>query len=253
MLDKAFSLKNSDPIHPLSSSMSNGTRKRHSELTKPSTWLLSCIRHDPKKNVIPIGPRFQVDVPKWEGTIDKSRLLDAYKRDYNNSKWLGSHIWPIDIPNKTITEKAIGDGRPNSCSCALPGSVDCIKRHILEKRLLLKRELGSAFFTWKFDEMGEQVSKSWSMKDRKAFESIVRMKPSSDEKDFVWRALRRFPNKGRKDIVSYYFNVCVPYRLSLQTRMPSITEVDTDDEDEVMDCKYLGMKKKPRKGKMRKS
>ncbi|XP_051129056.1 AT-rich interactive domain-containing protein 2-like [Andrographis paniculata] len=233
--------------------MSNGTRKRRSELTKPSTWLLNCINHDPIKNVIPVGPRFQVNVPKWEGAINKSRLLLGYKWDDDNSKWLGSRVWPIGSRNMTTTEKEIGEGRPNSCSCALPGSVDCIKHHILERRLLLKRELGGVFFTWKFDEMGERVSKSWSMKDRKTFESIVKMKPTSEGRDFVRRALRHFPNKCRKGIVSYYFNVYVPDRLSLQTRLPSTKQVDTDDEDEVLDCKYLGMKKRSEKGKMLKS
>ncbi|XP_024625355.1 uncharacterized protein [Medicago truncatula] len=45
---------------------------------------------------IPIGPRFQAEVPKWEGTTNI--------KQYNNDdcvKWLGTQIWPMPSLSKT--------------------------------------------------------------------------------------------------------------------------------------------------------
>ncbi|AES79457.2 putative ELM2 domain-containing protein [Medicago truncatula] len=46
--------------------------------------------------VIPIGPRFQVKIPKWEGGTDIK--LD---NDDDGLKWLGTQIWPIPFISET--------------------------------------------------------------------------------------------------------------------------------------------------------
>jgi len=46
--------------------------------------------------VIPIGPRFQAKIPKWEGGTDIK--LD---NDDDDLKWLGTQIWPISFISET--------------------------------------------------------------------------------------------------------------------------------------------------------
>jgi hypothetical protein len=46
--------------------------------------------------IIPIGPRFQAEVPKWEGG---NHIKQHYGDD--SLKWLGTQIWPIPIISET--------------------------------------------------------------------------------------------------------------------------------------------------------
>jgi len=174
--------------------------------------------------VIPIGPRFQAYVPKWEGSPSV--------RCYNNDdlKWLGVQVWPMPTISENIT-KSIGEGRPHSCSCKKPGSVECVRLHISEARELLKLEIGATFSSWKFDEMGEEVSGSWTLEEHKKFESLYKLNTSSNAKKFWKFAMKHFPSKSLKCMVNYYYNVHIPRRLSMETRR-SLHEVDSDDDDQ---------------------
>ncbi|WJX82072.1 hypothetical protein P8452_64879 [Trifolium repens] len=52
--------------------------------------------------VIPIGPRFQAEVPKWEATTNI--------KQYNNDdclKWLGTQIWPMSNICKSTAKEEI--------------------------------------------------------------------------------------------------------------------------------------------------
>ncbi|KAL3826093.1 hypothetical protein ACJIZ3_022122 [Penstemon smallii] len=227
--------KDTNANHHLNSATLDGPYKRR--IQSPRRSII-------RRYVIPVGPRFQAGVPMWSGPVNRGE----YNEDSDNSKWLGTRDWPIEIGNMKSTGRKIGKGRSNSCSCTSIGSVECIRRHILEERLLLQCDLGPAFFSWKFDEMGEQVSKSWTLKEQQTFESLLKKKPSSLKKDFPQLALKRISEKSRKDIVSYYFNVYIPQRMSLHTRSPSINLVDTDDEEEAKDYNNMGMRKRS-KGK----
>ncbi|KAF5184052.1 At-rich interactive domain-containing protein 2-like [Thalictrum thalictroides] len=80
--------------------------------------------------------------------------------DANSDKWLGTYIWPIKDRNARTRREFIGKGRPSSCSCNSPRSMYCMNLHICQNRL--QHDLGYAFLDWKFDEMGEEVSKSWT-------------------------------------------------------------------------------------------
>ncbi|KAL8039240.1 hypothetical protein ABFX02_10G022300 [Erythranthe guttata] len=208
-----------------------------------SPRLLNSIEDHLQTSVVPVGPRFQADVPEW-----RNILIGAYKSDSDNSKWLGSKVWPIEIEieNMKTNKRKIGKGRLDSCGCLSKGSADCIRQHIHEERLILERDLGPAFFAWKFNEMGEQVSNSWSHKERKTFESLVKKRPSSNGKSFVKQALKCLPNKHSKDIIDYYFNVHIPHRMSIQTRSLSIEQIDTDNEDGAENFNYMGFQKKSR-------
>jgi DNA gyrase subunit B len=70
--------------------------------------------------VIPIGPRFQAEVPKWEATTNI--------KQYNNDdclKWLGTQIWPMSTICKS-TAKGIEKGIFDSCQCCNRELVDCV-------------------------------------------------------------------------------------------------------------------------------
>ncbi|KOM37635.1 hypothetical protein LR48_Vigan03g101700 [Vigna angularis] len=162
--------------------------------------------------VIPIGPRFQAEVPKWEGTTNVNNDDD--------SKWSGVQVWPM--PN--ISENSIegtGKGR-------LGGSIECVKLHIREARELLKLEIGATFSSWKFDEMGEEFSQSWTLEEDKKFESMMKLNTSSKTRNFWKLALKHFPSKSLKCMVNFYHNVYIPRCLSMKTR--SLLEVDRDND-----------------------
>ncbi|PIN24882.1 hypothetical protein CDL12_02396 [Handroanthus impetiginosus] len=241
--NEAPSVEISNAINCLNSPTLDGKQRRHLQ-PRRSIKLPKYIGDHLQKKVIPVGPRFQADVPEWSGPPDRSVFIGTYNNDPDNYKWLGTRVWPIEIGNMKTTGRTIGKGRHNSCSCISPGSVVCIRRHTLEKRLLLQCDLGPAFFSWKFDDMGEQVSKSWSLKEQQTFESLVKVRPSSNGKSFLKRALKSFSKKSREDIISYYFNVYILNHMSVQTRSLSINQVDTDDEDEAENSNYLASQKR---------
>ncbi|GFP86252.1 AT-rich interactive domain-containing protein 2 [Phtheirospermum japonicum] len=225
-VDSDESVKGSNQLSPDSNPNSQTPDGAHSRLHEPSPRrsirLLNFIGDHLQRKVIPVGPRFQADVHEWAG---------PEKNDPDNSKWLGTRVWPVQTGNTKSIGKKIGKGRPDSCCCAYSGSADCIRRHVLQERLVVKSDLGPAFFSWKFDEMGDQVLKTWSLKEKQSFESVVKMRPSSDGKSFLRRALKCFPAKNGSDVVNYYFNVYIPHRMSLCTRSHSVKQVDTDDDE----------------------
>ncbi|CAJ2670683.1 unnamed protein product [Trifolium pratense] len=83
--------------------------------------------------VVPIGPRFQAEVPKWEHTTNI--------KQYNNDdclKWLGTQICPMSGVCK-MTADGTEKGMLDSCMCCNPDA---------------------AFSSWKFNEIEGDVSKS---------------------------------------------------------------------------------------------
>ncbi|KAK4476597.1 hypothetical protein RD792_015755 [Penstemon davidsonii] len=172
---------------------------------------------------VPIGPLCQVDLQEFNG-------MD-YQSD--NPKWLGTQIWPLDKkePIRSLIERdPIGKGRQDSCGCPFPSSSECVKFHIWEKRIKLKLELGSAFYKWEFDGMGEEVALSWTKEDEKRFTDIVESNRLSLDKYFWDELFKNFPSKGRAALVSYYFNVFLFRRRGEQNRN-STSKIDSDDEE----------------------
>ncbi|KAK9124414.1 hypothetical protein Sjap_014016 [Stephania japonica] len=179
---------------------------------------------------IPVGPRFQARVMDWSGPLKMTNSSNV-NGNLDDSKWLGTKIWSIEgIDIETSTEM-IGKRRHHPCSCDSPGSIECTNHHITQERDRLKSEIGLAFFSWKFNEMGEQVSRSWTLQDQNRFQSLLKGNPMSNSKAFWKTAFKCFPGKSRKNIVSYYFNVHVLRQISRQTRLPGVI-VDTDNEDD---------------------
>ncbi|XP_035832983.1 AT-rich interactive domain-containing protein 1-like isoform X3 [Helianthus annuus] len=83
-------------------------------------------------------------------------------------------IWPMKNPTPGIEGCAIGKGRPESCGCMTPGSVLCVKRHIIEKTNHLQTVLGPAFQKWKFDLMGEAVAKLWKQQEEQRLTHLMK-------------------------------------------------------------------------------
>ncbi|XP_050382322.1 AT-rich interactive domain-containing protein 2-like [Argentina anserina] len=178
---------------------------------------------------VPIGRDFQADVPEWSGPVNRNKLYSE-DGDSKVSRWSGTRMWPINGRKcGAASKKVIGKGRPDSCSCVSPGSIDCVELHIHETRLCLQSEIGPAFCSWKFDEMGEFASKSWTLIEQRTFESLVRKNPLSSVAGFWKLAFKRFPDKRKKSIVSYYYNVFIPRRMRLATRA-SPDKFDSDDD-----------------------
>lgn len=167
---------------------------------------------------VAVGPRFQAEVPKWTGVVFES-----------DSKWLGTTVWPLkDSDSEHVTETDLtGRGRPEKCSCQVQGSVECVRFHIAEKRLKLKLELGSAFYHWGFDCMGEEVSLQWTTEEEKKFKNIMMSNIPSQSRRYPFK---HFPQKTRKSLASYYFNVFLVQRRSYQNRVTP-NSIDSDDDE----------------------
>ncbi|OIT02771.1 PREDICTED: AT-rich interactive domain-containing protein 2-like [Nicotiana attenuata] len=197
---------------------------------KKTEWL-DYIYDDRNKLVIPVGPRFQVEIPDW--TDPQKEDKGKHKENESDTpKWLGTLVWPTDnnLGNKEVNKELTGEGRNERCPCAFPESVECVKSHVKEERMKLKSELGTAFDIWKFDEMGEEISNLWNPEEQKTFSSLVKTNRMTQGKSFLKPALASLPSKTRQNIVNYYFNVHVPQRISSQTRS-GCKIIDTDDEE----------------------
>ncbi|XP_022892930.1 AT-rich interactive domain-containing protein 2-like [Olea europaea var. sylvestris] len=181
----------------------------------------------PAEKQVSVGPLFQAGVPEWTGFPLNS-----------DSKWLGTKMWsPEDGRIKSIDESdPFTMGRQHKCYCRFPHSVECVRFHIAEKRFKLKHELGSLFYHWRFDRMGEEVSLSWTKEEEKRFKDAKSAHASVRNK--FWNNASRFlPTKTLEKLVSYYFNVFLVQRRSYQNRA---TPNDINSDDDEKGCGSVG-------------
>lgn len=166
-------------------------------------------------------PETRANVPPWTGKIDMSNTDDQ--------RWLGTRMWPLlTSEKKSLVQQSphVGKGRHRNCLLG-SGSLECIRFHVAEKRLHLKREIGSAFHLWRLNNMGEEVSLSWTDEEEERFKSIV----VDQNKNFYEELQQGFPFKNRQTLMNYYFNVFLLRRISYQSRMTP-TNIDSDDEED---------------------
>ncbi|CAM8973975.1 unnamed protein product [Rhodiola kirilowii] len=198
---------------------------------------LQSMYKDTKQLPIPVGPYFQVHVPEWTDTqlynIDNAKDL----------RWLGTRVWPMEGETVESSIKDVGKGRNENCSCPFPGSSDCVNQHVLEERLKLQSELGLAFQRWRINEMGEAVTESWTTREHKAFNSLVKKSMLRNGVDFWKHASKCFPGKSDKDLTHYFLNVFIPRCIGLQTRL-SRKSIDTDGDVDDEDVDDLNIRKK---------
>ncbi|KAK2975865.1 hypothetical protein RJ640_015296 [Escallonia rubra] len=197
--------------------------------------ILSKYRQAP----IPVGPRYQADLPDW---AYPQHILD---HEGEQLKWLGTTMWPITQGSpKTNGYDVIGKGRPESCACASPGSIECVRLHVNEERARLQFNLGPAYFDWGFHWMGENVTELWNPGELRRIDTIMQSPQGSN---FMEPALNALPEQTRKSVAHYYFNVYFPTRISIQTRSGS--NVDTDDEgDDALPSSSSDSRKRSRDG-----
>ncbi|KAK7358597.1 hypothetical protein VNO77_00531 [Canavalia gladiata] len=175
---------------------------------------------DAPEKQVSIGRHFQAEVPEWTGVVSES-----------DSKWLGTQVWPLKQDSKPAAETGLLErGRHEKCGCEFQGSVECVRFHIAENRMKLKLELGSVFYHWGFDRMGEEVSLQWTTEEEKKFKDIMRSNIPSQNKSFLNKPSKYFPKKTRKNLVSYYFNVFLIQLRSYQNRVTP-KNVDSDDDE----------------------
>ena len=98
----------------------------------------------------------------------------------------------------------------------------------------MQSDVGLAYKSWKFDEMGEAVPKSWTSKEQQKFELLVKMNPLWNLTNFWELALKHFPCKSKKSMLSYYYNVFIPKQMSQHSISP-FNEIDSDDDQAYQD------------------
>lgn len=189
-------------------------------LSAPDIEVNPPVDESPQRHVS-LGPLFQADVPEWTSVVSES-----------DPKWLGTRVWPMDHEQhkSTIETDFVGQGRPELCGCSCPGSVTCVRFHIAEARMKLKLQLGSVFYKWRFDRMGEEVSLQWTAEEENRFKDMVRSASHSGDKCFWDEVFKWFPMKTRENLVSYYFNVFLVRRRSYQNRVTP-KDIDSDDDE----------------------
>ncbi|KAF6998157.1 hypothetical protein CFC21_014300 [Triticum aestivum] len=187
-----------------------------------------------QRNKLLVGSNYQAVVPQWTGFPPENY------GDPETLKWLGTNIWPPENENKITRtyHDPIGKGREYVCSCNVPRSVECVRFHIAERRLQLRRELGPAFYQWGFDHMGEEVALSWTDEEEASFKAVMQTYAPSPARN-LWNHLQSsFRWKPRKELVSYYFNCFLLRRRCYQNRTAP-KKIDSDDEEET-EFRFLG-------------
>ncbi|KAL5058205.1 hypothetical protein RYX36_029809 [Vicia faba] len=170
---------------------------------------------------IPIGPRFQAEVPKWEAST-------VYNSD-DCLKWLGTQIWPMPSLSKNNTG-IIGKDKPDTSSGENFESVGRVKKYC-EARECLKSKVNDAFTSWKIDNKKEDVSKSWTTEDEKKFESLVKLNLLSSDTKFWKLTTEYFPSKSIECMMNYYYNVYIPRCMSIEEKGLPLTQLMMDQND----------------------
>ncbi|KAJ1700748.1 hypothetical protein LUZ63_000527 [Rhynchospora breviuscula] len=166
------------------------------------------------RKAVPVGLNHQADIPELNAP-------DSIEDD--SDKWIQTFI----LPNPDMDSVADNE----ECDCVDMRSVRCIRQHITEKRENLKNKLGmEKFMQLGFGDMGEEVAVTWDPQDEKLFAEVVRSNPSSFTKNF-WDILPlAFPDKCKRDFVSYYFNVYMLRKRAGQNRSDPLY-IDSDDDE----------------------
>lgn len=192
------------------------------------------LNNNASRKRIPIGGHFQAHIPPWTGKVPQERegspCTDDQSCSLLSELFSGVRVWPLSDSNIASDIVNVGKGRPLQCACARPMSIECVKMHVAEEKERLKGELGEAFNSWGFDDMGESVATRWTDKEEHAFNAAVRMNLSSMGKNFWDELPSALPLKTVKELVSYYFNVFVVRRRAIENRiMPD--SIDSDDDE----------------------
>lgn len=189
---------------------------------------------------IPIGPNHQATIPlfdgrhtKGESKVDGSHAsnLTCTVNNEDEEKLIGACV--IQMPDSSLSgvnDDNVGEGR-KGCICFDAGSVRCVQQHILEARKNLTSTIEyEKFVNLGFCEMGEEVAHKWSEEEEELFHEVVYSNPLSLGQNFWKHLAAAFPCRGRKELVSYYFNVFMLRRRAAQNRS-NLLDIDSDDDE----------------------
>ena len=186
------------------------------------------LDHYPRKEVAR-GPNHQADIPDW-----KPRHSEMLKDedDVNEKRLMGSCIIPMPDQDRMTSMPIVSV----DCDCHDSGSINCIKRHVMEAREKIKTSCGPAqFIELGFPDMGESVALRWREEEEQVFREVVAANPASLGKNF-WSLLPKFlPSKSSKDLVSYYFNVFILRKRAEQNSLDP-SNIDSDNDEWQDDC-----------------
>lgn len=175
---------------------------------------------------IPVGPQYQAEIPEC---VPRSSVDEQPSSSDDGDRW--TKVWPPAGAPADTPLKPVGRGRPDSCDCPEPGSMNCVRPHIEVARARLKGELGPAFEAMGFDQMGEYVAeKSWTREEERIFRLVARSHPASKGLNFWDYLPDALPHKTRMELNSYYFNVFMLRRRALQNRIEN-SKIDSDDDE----------------------
>ncbi|KAL7132723.1 hypothetical protein ABFS83_12G093200 [Erythranthe nasuta] len=245
--------KESTPSAPLSLAASNGKQEEEEEeeeyagnipervdfrtpsmppplqFEDPYIYLLNT----PPRKEIPIGPDHQAEVPEWDPFASRKDFSDEREQELMGS----CIVRPPGLNGSGRADPfAAGRGRTD-CSCMDVGSMRCVQQHVHEAREKLQETIGDEVFVkLGFYDMGEEAaSRKWTPDEEQLFHEVVFSNPGGD----FWKVLGSvFPNRTRKDFVSYYFNVFMLRRRGAQNRS-FMLQIDSDDEEEHKSAREL--------------
>ncbi|KAL6529315.1 hypothetical protein OROGR_014938 [Orobanche gracilis] len=191
------------------------------------------LNSSPRKEV-PVGPNYQAEFPNRDPS---ARMQDISASDniFDNKReqhQMGTCIILMpDSNNSIVDESRVGRGRAD-CSCPDVGSMRCVQKHVKEEREKLRESIGDETFReLGFYNMGEEVAFNWTADEEQLFHEVVFSNAASHGRDF-WEILGFvLPNRRKKEIVSYYFNVFMLRRRAVQNRS-DLLNIDSDDDDE---------------------
>lgn len=204
--------------------------------------LLGC----PPLKEIPIGPKYQADIPEWHGydaqyaslcsgsssvsTVPQTLQTNSMRYDKDEIKFMGSCVIAMPEDPAIHDDDTVGRGR-SDCYCNNPGSLGCVQQHIKEGREILKGSIGQEKLAeLGFGNMGELVAEKWTEEDEQLFHEVVYSNPVSLGKNFWDHLAEAFPSRTNEDIVSYYFNVFMLRRRAEQNRCDPMN-IDSDDDE----------------------
>nr|XP_043608575.1 uncharacterized protein LOC122580368 [Erigeron canadensis]XP_043608576.1 uncharacterized protein LOC122580368 [Erigeron canadensis] len=195
-------------------------------LPKPRTLIqpentYSCLLRCPPLKEVPIGTEYQADIPEWSG----------YNTKDDESLFVGSCVIPMPDLSPTLCNGDQVDKGRSDCCCGDRGSLRCVRRHILEARDNLRRNIGKErFAALGFDTMGDVVACKWTEEEEQLFHELVYSNPVSLKRNFWEHLAEAFSLRSKQEIVNYYFNVFVLQRRAEQNRFDPMNADSDDDE-----------------------
>ncbi|KAA8529362.1 hypothetical protein F0562_033839 [Nyssa sinensis] len=191
--------------------------------------LLDC---SPRKQ-IPLGQNHQAEVPIWDPQVAKKYSVVSADLvvDDNGEKLTGDCFIPMPEKKSFVDEGVNAEDGTRDCSCLDGGSVRCVQQHVKEAREKIRETLGhKKFVELGFYDMGEEVAQKWTKEEEQVFHEVVYSNPVSLGKNFWDQLSVMFPSRTKKELVSYYFNVFMLRRRSVQNRS-NLLDIDSDDDE----------------------